>query len=74
MVVFRDGKHYLQFPNIDLTPISVVGGVYTYSYGSQVTVTLDTNANPVTFSWHVEFFDNCTLRTYRSLSYIGIAH
>jgi len=74
MVVFRDGTHYLQFPNIELTPVSVAAGVYTYSYGSQVTVTLDTNASPATFSWHVEFFDNCTLRTYRSLSYIGVAY
>ena len=74
LVVFRDGKHYLQFPNIDLTPVSVAGGVYTYSFGPQVTVTLDTNANPAMFSWHVEFADNCTLRTYRSLSYVGVAH
>ena len=74
MVVFRDGSHYLQFPNIELTPVSVAGGVYTYTYGSQVTVTLDTNTNPATFSWHVEFADNCTLRAYRSLSYIGVAY
>ena len=50
MVVFRDGSHYLQFPNIELTPVSVANGVYTYSFGSQVTVTLDTNTNPATFS------------------------
>ena len=74
MIVFRDGKHYLQFPNIDLTPVSVAGGVYTYSFGPQVTVTLDTNMTPAMFSWHVEFADNCTLRTYRSLSYIGVAY
>ena len=74
MVVFRDGSHYLQFPNIELTPVSVAAGVYTYSYGSQVTVTLDTNTNPATFSWHVEFADNCTLRAYRSLSYVGVAY
>jgi hypothetical protein len=74
MVVFRDGVHYLLFPHIELTPVSLANGVYTYSYGAQVTVTLDTNTSPVTFSWHVEFADNCTLRSYRSLSYIGTAH
>jgi hypothetical protein len=71
MVVFRDGGQYQLFPHIELTPVSLQDGVYTYSWGPQVTVTLDTNTNPATFSWHVEFFDNCTTRTYRSLSYIG---
>jgi hypothetical protein len=74
MVVFRDGNKYLLFPNIELTPVSVANGVYTYSLGPQVTVTLDTNTNPATFSWHVEFADNCTIRSYRSLTYIGVAN
>ena len=74
MVVFRDGNKYLLFPNIELTPVSVANGVYTYSLGPQVTVTLNTNTYPATFSWHVEFADNCTLRAYRSLSYIGVAY
>jgi hypothetical protein len=59
---------------IELTPISLQDGVYTYTNGTQVTVTLDTNTTPATFSWHVEFVDNCTLRNYQSLSYVGIAN
>ncbi len=74
LLVFRDASRYLLFPNIDLTPISVQGGVYTYSVGSNVTVTLDTNAHPATFGWHVQFADNCTFRTYQSLTYVGVAN
>ncbi len=74
LLVFRDASRYLLFPNIELTPISVANGVYTYSYGSQVTVTLDTNTTPATFSWHVEFTDACTFRSYRSLTYFGAAN
>ena len=73
MVVFRDGSHHLAFPNIELTPVSVANGVYTYTFGTQVTATLDTNTNPATFSWHVEFAGNCTLRAYKSLTYFGVA-
>ena len=39
-----------------------------------MTATLDTNTTPATFSWHVEFDDNCTLRSYRSLTYFGLAN
>jgi hypothetical protein len=74
MVVFRDGSRYLVFPYIELTPISLQDGVYTYTNGTQVTVTLDTNTTPATFSWHVEFTDNCTLRSYQSLTYVGVAN
>ena len=74
LLVFRDASKYLLFPNIDLTPISVQNGVYTYSFGPQVTVTLDTNTQPATFSWGVQFSDNCTIRTYRSLAYVGVAN
>jgi hypothetical protein len=74
MVVFRDGSNYLLFPHIELTPISLQDGIYTYTYGTQVTLTLDTNTTPATFSWHVEFDDNCTLRSYESLTYFGVAH
>jgi hypothetical protein len=74
MVVFRDGSPYLLFPHIELTPISLQDGVYTYTYGPEVTATLDTNTTPATFSWHVEFTDNCTLRSYQSLTYVGVAH
>jgi len=74
MVVFRDGSNYLVFPQIELTPVSLQDGVYTYTWGTQVTATLDTNTTPATFSWHVEFDDNCTLRSYESLTYFGVAN
>jgi hypothetical protein len=74
MVVFNNGSPYLLFPYIELTPISLQDGVYTYTFGPQVTVTLDTNTTPATFSWHVEFDDNCTLRSYQSLTYVGVAN
>ena len=74
LLVFRDASRYLLFPNIELTPISVQNGVYTYSFGSSVTVTLDTNTTPATFFWNVQFTDNCTIRNYKSLSYVGVAN
>jgi hypothetical protein len=74
MIVFRDGGIYLVFPHVELTPVSLQDGVYTYTYGTQVTLTLDTNTTPATFFWHVEFDDNCTLRSYRSLTYVGLAN
>jgi hypothetical protein len=74
MVVLRDGSHYLSFPHIELTPVSLQDGVYTYTFGPSVTVTLDTNTTPATFSWHVEFTDNCTIRSYESLTYVGLAN
>ena len=43
MVVFNNGSPYLVFPHIELTPISLQDGIYTYAFGPQVTVTLDTN-------------------------------
>ena len=74
LLVFRDGNRYQLFPNVELTPTSIQDGVYTYSLGLQVTVTLDTNTTPVTFSWDVQFFDNCTTRNYMSLAYVGVAN
>ena len=74
MIVFRDGSLYLVFPNIELTPISLQDGEYTYAWGTQVIATLDTNTTPATFLWHVEFDDNCTLRNYGSLTYVGLAN
>jgi len=74
LLVFRDASKYLLFPNIDLTPVSVQNGVYTFTFGPQVTVTLNTNTHPATFSWAVQFSDNCTIRTYRSLAYVGTAN
>jgi hypothetical protein len=74
MVVFRDGSNYIVFPQIALTPVSLQDGVYTYTWGTQVTATLDTNTTPATFAWHVVFDDNCTLRSYGSLTYFGVAN
>lgn len=73
MVVFRDGGIYLVFPQVALTPVSLQDGIYTYTWGTQVTATLDTNTTPATFAWHVVFDDNCTLRSYGSLTYFGVA-
>jgi hypothetical protein len=74
MVVLRDGSHYLSFPHIELTPVSLQNGIYTYTWGTQVVATLDTSTTPATFSWQVEFDDNCTDRAYQSLTYFGIAN
>jgi hypothetical protein len=74
MVVFRNGSIYLVFRHVELTPVSLQDGVYTYTYGTQVTATLDTNTTPATFAWHVEFDDNCTMRSYGSLTYFGVAY
>lgn len=74
LLVFRDGARYQHFPNLELMPVSSQNGVYHYSLapGSNVTIILDTNTG--TFSWNVEFTDNCTRRNYRSLSYIGVTN
>ena len=74
MVVFRDGSRYITFPQIELTPVSLQNGIYTYTWGTQVVATLDTNTTPATFAWHVVFDDNCTLRSYGSLTYFGVAN
>jgi len=74
MIVFRDGSQYLVFPHAELTPVSLQDGIYTYTFGPQVRATLDTNTTPATFFWDVEFDDNCTLRSYESLTYFGLAN
>jgi hypothetical protein len=74
LVVFRDGSFYFVLPHIELTPVSLEDGIYTYTWGTQVEATLDTNTTPATFAWHVEFFDNCTIRSYGSLTYFGVAN
>jgi len=74
MVVFRDGSRYIVFPQIELTPISLQDGIYTYTWETLAMATLDTNTTPATFEWHVVFDDNCTLRSYGSLTYFGVAN
>jgi hypothetical protein len=72
IVVFRDGSFYFVLPHIELTPVSLQNGIYTYTWGTQVEATLDTNTTPATFEWHVVFDDNCTVRSYGSLTYFGV--
>jgi hypothetical protein len=74
MIVFRGGSNYLVFPHIELTPVSLQDGIYTYTWGTQVMATLDTTTTPATFAWHVVFDDNCTMRSYGSLTYFGVAY
>ena len=74
MVVFRDGSFYFVLPHIELTPVSLQNGIYTYTWGTQAEATLDTNTTPATFEWHVVFDDNCTLRSYGTLTYFGLAN
>ena len=54
MIVFRDGSRYITFPQIELTPVSLQNGIYTYTWGTSVVATLDTNTTPATFAWQVE--------------------
>ena len=74
LVVFRGGSKYFVLPHIELTPVSLQDGIYTYTWGLQATATLDTNTTRVTFAWHVVFDDNCTLRSYGTLTYFGLAN
>ena len=73
--VFRDGSPYVLFPHIELTPVSLQNGLYTYTFGPQVTVTLDTTTAPATFGWHVEFGGGCPPEhPYDSLTFFGLAN
>jgi hypothetical protein len=74
MVVFRAGSFYFVLPHIELTPVSLQDGIYTYTWETQATAALDTTTTPATFAWHVVFDDNCTLRSYGSLTYFGLAN
>jgi hypothetical protein len=72
--IFYDGGHHLAFGYNALMLVSYSGGVYVFSgFGDQVTVTLDTNQTPATFSWHVQFSVCSPQRPYNSLSYLGVA-
>jgi hypothetical protein len=57
-----------------VTPVSLQNGIYTYTWGTQVEAMLDTNMTPATFEWHIVFDDNCTMRSYGTLTYFGIAN
>jgi hypothetical protein len=76
LIVLKNGRHYLTFPHIELTPVPLVeDGVYVYLFGPSVTMTLDTNVDPATFSWHVELGGGCPPEhPYDSLTYVGVAN
>jgi hypothetical protein len=59
-----------------LMQVSFVNGVYVFSgFGDAATATLDTTANPATFSWHVELGVSCPDQNlYNSLTYFGVAN
>jgi len=73
--VFYDGGHHLAFGYNALMLVWFANGVYVFSgFGDAVTVTLDTNKTPATFSWHVQLSGGCPAeRPYNSLSYLGVA-
>ena len=73
--VFYDGSHHLAFGYNALMLLSYVDGVYVFSgFGDFATATLDTRAEPATFSWHVELGGGCPPEhPYDSLTYSGLA-
>ena len=74
--VFYDGSHHLAFGYNALMLVSYVDGVYVFAgFGDAATATLDTNATPATFSWHVDFGGGCPPEhPYNSLKYFGLAN
>jgi hypothetical protein len=74
--VFYDGGHHLAFGYNAFMLVWFSDGVYVFSgFGDAVTVTLDTNESPATFSWQVELSGGCSAqRPYNSLSYLGVAN
>jgi hypothetical protein len=79
LIVFREGftRPYVLVPHVELTPVSFEEGVYTYSWGPSVTVTLDTTTDPATFSWNVDFHRCCGTQgctnLYNMLAFVGVA-
>src|SRR5260370_25534073 len=73
--VFYDGSHHLAFGYNALMLVSSSGGVYVFAgFGDAATATLDTNATPATFSWHVQLAGGCPPEhPYDSLTYFGLA-
>ena len=74
--VFYNGGHHLAFGYNAFMLVWFSDGVYVFSgFGDAVTVTLDTNESPATFSWQVELSGGCSAqRPYNSLSYLGVAN
>ena len=73
--VFYDGSRHLSFGYNALMLVSFSDGVYVFSgFGDTVTATLNTNATPATFSWHVELGVSCPDQNpYDSLTFFGVA-
>ena len=73
--VFYNGGHHLAFGYNALMQVSFVNGVYVFSgFGDAASATLDTTANPATFSWHVQLGVSCPDQNpYNSLTYFGVA-
>jgi hypothetical protein len=73
--VFYNGSHHLAFGYNALMLVSFSDGVYVFSgFGDAVTATLNTNATPATFSWHVELGVSCPDQNpYDSLTFFGVA-
>ena len=73
---FYDGGRHLAFGYNALMLVWFSDGVYVFpGFGDAVTVTLDTNESPATFSWQVERSGGCSAqRPYNSLSYVGVAN
>src|ERR1051325_4592294 len=58
--VFYDGHHHLAWGYNALILVSYIDGVYVFSgFGGIATATLDTNATPARFCWHVELGVSC---------------
>jgi len=74
--VFYNGNHHLAWGYNALMLVSYVNGVYVFSgFGGIATATLDTTADPATFSWHVELAVSCPSQyPYNSLTFSGVAN
>jgi hypothetical protein len=74
--VFYNGSHHLAFGYNALMQVSFANGVYVFTgFGDAATATLDTNATPARFSWHVELGVSCPSQNpYNSLTFLGEAN
>ena len=71
--VFYNDKHHLSEGYNALMLVSYANGVYVFTgFGDHVTATLDTNATPLTFAWHVDLAPGCPPNhPYDSLTFFG---
>ena len=73
--VYYNGSHHLSFGYNALMLVSSAGGIYVFAgFGDSAIATLNTNATPATFSWHVELGGGCPPEhPYDSLTFFGVA-